>query len=96
MILTVKTVTTWATDAGQITISAERANAIAQFIADGKTDGISIELSNHSWQRNWVDQAAATEFKDMLTALAALHSVPLTSIEILPLGSVIEAAPIVV
>jgi hypothetical protein len=97
MILTVKTVTNWAVAQQVASLVHHRQLTIARLVSEGKTDGVAHPLSATSWQMNWINQAAAEEYVAALNQLVLDHPpAELTSITISTLGSVIEAAPVVV
>lgn len=72
MNLTKKTVITWQTaeDADNPTIRQHRAAKVLQMAELGQTNGICVATAEATFERYWIDQAAAQEYIDFITAEA--------------------------
>jgi len=92
MVPTKQTVTTWTanwfTDPAFQSASSERTAFLATMIATDKTPSTeslgdtsiaSADPTKISFRRPWLDQAAAQEWVDFLTALSAKYSLPFVS-----------------
>ena len=70
--MTKATIITWTSVEAQmnnISLHDERSKKLAQMFADGKTDGNPNILSPVVTIREWIDQAAAEEFRDFILGL---------------------------
>lgn len=78
----------WAEKPENKFIVDERDALFAKMVEEGKTDGLAYTVNatadptDRSRARKWVDQAAAEEFKTMITNLSAKYELPLISVVI--------------
>ena len=71
--LTKSTIITWLSKQAQMgnpALNAERDAKLHEMVAAGKTDNVPDLVSSSITIRKWVDQAAAEEYRDFITALA--------------------------
>lgn len=74
--LTKSTVITWVSMDAQINIeelNAERVDKLLQMTAEEKTDGQPSAISDIETRRDFVDQAAAEEYRDFILAMDAKY-----------------------
>jgi hypothetical protein len=70
--LTKSTLITWVSMDAQINIeelNAERVDKLLQMTAEEKTDGYPSAISDVETRRDFVDQAAAEEYRDFIFAM---------------------------
>ena len=70
--MTKATLITWNSvdhQTGNLELNKERDDKIAEMVAAGKTEGVPNRLSPSVTIREWIDQAAAEEFRDFILAL---------------------------
>lgn len=84
--LTKMTIITWFSRETQehSELEAERVAKLEQMTADQKTDNVPIYISESITRRDWVDQAAAEEYRDFIFAMDDKHGPQLVvNVEIL-------------
>jgi hypothetical protein len=70
--MTKATIITWVSQqaqVGNISLHDERSKKLAEMYAAGKTDGNPNMISPNVTIREWIDQAAAEEFRDFMLGL---------------------------
>jgi hypothetical protein len=70
--LTKSTIVTWASMDAQVNIeglNADRIDKLMQMTAEEKTDGQPAPISDVKTRRDFVDQAAAEEYRDFILAM---------------------------
>lgn len=85
MEMTKKTIMVWEDEAAKKQppeLEIERLEWIKQRCAENKTNGISLQVSDTTVERYWIDQAAAEEWKTYLLAAVNKYKARLISIEI--------------
>lgn len=71
-IMTKATIITWASEIAQIgnpSLNDDRTVKLTEMIQAGKSDGNANVIAPNVTIREWVDQAAAEEFRDFMLAL---------------------------
>jgi hypothetical protein len=70
--MTKATLITWNSvehQTGNLELNKERDDKLAEMVAEGKTDGVANRVTPAITIREWIDQAAAEEFRDFILAL---------------------------
>jgi len=86
MILTKITKIEWASIEdilGNANFDATREAKISEMITAGKTDGYAISITDVIYERYWIDQPAAQEYIDFITASVIQYNLNLVSTQIL-------------
>jgi hypothetical protein len=71
-IMTKATIITWVSQQAQVgnpLLNEERNTKLAEMLATGKTEGTPNVISTNVTIREWLDQAAAEEFRDFILGL---------------------------
>lgn len=83
-IMTKSTQFVWETNWQDFTPGFEsgRDALLAKMVSEGKTDGNIVQIADNVYERTWVDQAAAEEWINGITALAAAEGLVIISTQI--------------